>query len=240
MPRPRIENRRARILAATRDLALTRGWPSTTVADVAAAAGIGKGAVYLEFADRSALLDAALTDAMRELTAAVHRRCLAHDGLLDLPAVYRIGIEELLAQPLLRALHLGDADVLGAHVRGVGPERYRARMGWLGDYIAALQEAGVLTPTVDRETLGRVLGMFTLGLLSAPSALGGLEDEQLRESVALFADLVGRGLGPGATGGTGADAGAAAAADPDPAAALAAQMTLLDQLTVQLETQETP
>lgn len=229
MPRPRIENRRARILAATRDLALTRGWSSTTVADIAAAAGIGKGAVYLEFPDRSALLDAALIAAMRELTAAVHRRCLAHDGLLDLPAVYRIGIEELLAEPLMRALHLGDADLLGTHVRDIGPARYQARMDWLGEYIAALQDAGVITPTVDRENLGRVLGMFTLGLLSAPSTLGDLDDVRLRESVALFADLVGRALTP--------------EAEADPAAARAAQMTVLDRLTDQLETlqhQETP
>lgn len=226
MPRPRVPDRRRRIVAAARELALDQGWSATTVAAVAARAGIGKGAVYLEFPDKPAILDAALTDAMRRLTTVVHGRCLAHEGLLDLPAVYRIGIEELLAEPLLRAVHLGDADVLGEHVRGVDPARYRSRMDWLGDYITALQDAGVLRADVDREVLGRMLGTFTLGLLSAPAVLGDLDDSRLRESVALFADLVGRGLEPG---------GAA-----DPAAARAAQQTLLDQLTAQLETQELP
>ena len=224
MPRPRIPDRRHRILAAARELALTRSWPRTTVADIAELAGVGKGAVYLEFPSRDAILDAVLTAAMRDLTAAVHRRCRAHEGLLDLPAVYRIGIEELLAEPLLRAVQLGDEDVLGAHVRTVDPARYRTRMDWLGHYIAALQDAGVLREDVDREVLGQVLGTFTLGLLSAPAVLGDLDEQRLRESVALFADLVGRGLETDA--------------EADPVAARAAQQHMLDQLTAQLETQE--
>ncbi|MGN7213168.1 TetR/AcrR family transcriptional regulator [Brachybacterium paraconglomeratum] len=224
MPRPRIPDRRHRILAAARELALTRSWPRTTVADIAELAGVGKGAVYLEFPSRDAILDAVLTTAMRDLTAAVHRRCRAHEGLLDLPAVYRIGIEELLAEPLLRAVQLGDEDVLGAHVHTVDPARYRTRMDWLGQYVAALQDAGVLRKDVDREVLGQVLGTFTLGLLSAPAVLGDLDEQRLRESVALFADLVGRGLETDA--------------EADPVAARAAQQHMLDQLTAQLETQE--
>lgn len=224
MPRPRIPDRRHRILAAARELALTRSWPRSTVADIAELAGVGKGAVYLEFPSRDAILDAVLTAAMRDLTAAVHRRCRAHEGLLDLPAVYRIGIEELLAEPLLRAVQLGDEDVLGAHVHTVDPARYRTRMDWLGQYVAALQDAGVLRKDVDREVLGQVLGTFTLGLLSAPAVLGDLDEQRLRESVALFADLVGRGLETDA--------------EADPVAARAAQQHMLDQLTAQLETQE--
>lgn len=224
MPRPRIPDRRHRILAAARELALTRSWPRTTVADIAELAGVGKGAVYLEFPSRDAILDAVLTAAMRDLTAAGHRRCRAHEGLLDLPAVYRIGIEELLAEPLLRAVQLGDEDVLGAHVHTVDPARYRTRMDWLGQYVAALQDAGVLRKDVDREVLGQVLGTFTLGLLSAPAVLGDLDEQRLRESVALFADLVGRGLETDA--------------EADPVAARAAQQHMLDQLTAQLETQE--
>lgn len=224
MPRPRIPDRRRRILAAARELALTRSWPRSTVADIAELAGVGKGAVYLEFPSRDAILDAVLTAAMRDLTAAVHRRCRAHEGLLDLPAVYRIGIEELLAEPLLRAVQLGDENVLGAHVRTVDPVRYRTRMDWLGHYIAALQDAGVLREDVDREVLGQVLGTFTLGLLSAPAVLGDLDEQRLRESAALFADLVGRGLETDT--------------EADPVAARAAQQHMLDQLTAQLETQE--
>lgn len=223
MPRPCIPDRRRRILEAARTLALEQSWPATTVAQIAVAAGVGKGAVYLEFRDKHEILDAVLTAAMHELTAAVHRRVREEQGLLDLPTVYRIGIEELLGEPLLRALHLGDESVLGEHVRDVGPGRYARRMDWLGEYLAALQDAGVITASIDRAVLGRVLGMFTLGVLSAPTTLGTLTEDELRESVRLFADLVGGGL--------------TTDQQADPVNARAAQLALLDELTTQLEGQ---
>lgn len=60
MPRPLIPDRRARLVAAARELALDKGWTTTTVSDIAARAGIGKGAVYLEFPDKAAILAAVL------------------------------------------------------------------------------------------------------------------------------------------------------------------------------------
>lgn len=226
MPRPRIPDRRDRILDAARALALAHGWPATSVAQIAATAGIGKGAVYLEFRNRAEILDAVLLRAMAELTAAVHRRVTHTPGLIDLPTVYRIGLEELLAEPLLRALHLGDEAVLGEHVRTVDSGRYQQRMDWLGDYIAHLQAAGVITTEVDRATLGHVLGVFTLGLLSAPDTLGPVSEQTLRDTVDLFARLVGRGLDPGQE------------ADHD--AARAAQFALLERLETQLDHLEQP
>lgn len=221
MPRPRLPDRRRRILDAARDLALERGWRATTIAEIAAAAGVGKGAVYLEFEDRTALLDAALLRSMRSATAEVHRRATEAPGLIDLPAVYRFGIEAMLGEPLLRALQTGDESVLGDHVRSVDGARYRDRVDWLGAYIRRLQEAGVIDPEVDASTLGQVLSMFTLGLLHAPAALGAVTDGALRESVGLFSDLLGRGL--------------AADTPSDPVAARAAQLELLAALTTQLD-----
>lgn len=221
MPRPRIPGRRRHLLDAARNLALEKGWSATTVADIAARAGIGKGAVYLEFADKPAILDAVLRHSMRGLTADVHRRALAHPGPLDLPAVYRLAIEALLADPLMRAFHLGDQSVLGEHVRSVSDDRYRQRFDWLLDYIARLQTARMVDPAIPRETLARMLSTFTIGLLHTPGTLGPMGDDQLRESVELFARLVGHGL---TTDG-----------QADPEAARAAQLDLLRALEDQLD-----
>lgn len=221
MPRPRIPERRERLLAAARELALDNGWPATTVADIAARAGIGKGAVYLEFPDKAAILAAVLNRSMRGLTADVHRRVLDATDVVDLPAVYRFGVEALLGDPLMRALYLGDEAVLGDHVRSVTDDRYQQRFDWLIEYIAALQDARVIDPGVATEPLVRMLSVFTVGLLHAPGTLGAATDDQLRETVGLFADLVGRGL--------------ATASPRDPAAARRAQLALLDNLDAQLD-----
>ncbi|MFI6423552.1 TetR/AcrR family transcriptional regulator [Promicromonospora sp. NPDC050880] len=226
MPRPRVPDRRGRILTAARDLILATGWADVTVADVAARAGIGKGAVYLEFPDKAAILSAVLTRSTRDLTAEVHARVLAAPGLVDLPAVYRFAVDALLGDPLMRALYLGDEAVLGRHVRDVADDRYTQRMDWLADYVTALQRAGVLDPAVPAGTVVRVLGVFTLGLAHAPGVLGATRAEDLSATVELFAGLVGRGL---ATDGP-----------VDPEAARAAQLDLLAHLDTQLDLLKEP
>jgi AcrR family transcriptional regulator len=220
MPRPLVPDRRGRILTAAADLILETGWPRTTVADIAERAGIGKGAVYREFTDKAAILDAVLGRSMRRMTARVHQQVLAADGVVDLPAVYRFGVEALLSEPLMRALYLGDDAVLGEHVRGVTDQRYAMRFGWLADYIERLQRAGVVVDTVPSETITRMLGFFTVGLINAPGVLDAGSPAEFSDVVTLFADLTGRGLaGPGPV---------------DALAARRAQLTLLDQLSDQL------
>ncbi|WP_040791236.1 TetR/AcrR family transcriptional regulator [Nocardia paucivorans] len=221
MPRPLIPDRRGRILAEAQALILDKGWPATTVADIAERAGIGKGAVYLEFPNKAAILEALLNHRMKQLTARVHRRVLDARQLVDLPTVYRFGVEALLADPLMCALYVGDRTVLGDHVRDVADDRYLQRMEWLGDYIARLQEIGIVDAGVPTKTIVRVLGVYTLGLVHAPGVLGATTPEELADAVGLFADLVGRGL--------------ATDLPVDPEAARTAQLTLLERLGGQLD-----
>lgn len=221
MPRHRISDRRDRVLTAARELALEQGWPAATVADVAARAGIGKGAVYLEFPNKAAILDALVNRGVRGLSAEVRRRVVAADQVVDLPMIYRFAVEALLADPLMRAFHLGDDDVLGDHARAVGDDRYQQRFDWLADYVAQLQEARIIDPTVDRTSLMQMLSVFTIGLVHLPGRLAGTTDDQLRNTVALFSSLVGRGL--------------AADQPADPHAARRAQLDLIERLDAQLD-----
>ncbi|MBF6348981.1 TetR/AcrR family transcriptional regulator [Nocardia flavorosea] len=226
MPRPLVPDRRGKILTAAAELILESGWPGTTVAHIAERAGIGKGAVYREFDGKNEILGAVLNRSMRRMTAQVHRRVTDSDQLVDLPAVYRFGVEALLSEPLMRALYLGDDSVLGDHVREVGDRRYSVRMGWLADYIEKLQHAGVIANDLAGDTITRMLSVFTIGLVNAPGLLGADTEEGLTGTVALFAELVGAGLrGPGPV---------------DAAAARQAQIALLEQLSDQLTQLEEP
>lgn len=220
MPRPRIPERRERLLAAARELALERGWPATAVSDIAERVGVGKGAVYLEFPTKAAILDALIEQGLRGLSADVRGRVVAAEDVLDLPTIYRFAVEALLADPLMRALFLGGDDVLGEHARAVDDDRYRQRFDWLADYIAELQGAGVIDPAVDRPALVRMFSVFTIGLVHAPGTLAGTTDDELRSTVGVFADLVGRGL--------------AGERPVDQEGARRAQLTLIERLDAQL------
>ncbi|MFD0559995.1 TetR family transcriptional regulator [Stackebrandtia endophytica] len=221
MPRPLVPDRRGRILTAARDLTLEHGWPHTTIAQIAQRAGIGKGAVYREFDDKTAILAAVLNRSMRDLTTQVHQRVLDAAEVIDLPTVYRFGVEALLSDPLMRALYLGDDTVLGDHVHGVTDQRYPARFGWLTDYIGRLQAAGVVDAAVSTETIARLLSVFTIGLINSPGILDSADPQVLLDTVGLFADLVGKGL--------------ATEQDIDVTAARQAQLALLEQLSTQLD-----
>lgn len=221
MPRHRIPDRRERLLRSARELTLEQGWPATTVSDIAERVGIGKGAVYLEFPNKEAILDALVNSGVRGLSADVRSRVLAADQVVDLPMIYRFAVEALLADPLMRAFYLGDDGVLGAHARSVRDGRYDERFDWLADYIAQLQAARVIDPTIDRPSLMRMFSVFTVGLVHAPGSGGGTTDDQLRDTVGLFADLVGRGL--------------AIEQPADPDAARQAQLTLIERLDAQLD-----
>lgn len=224
MPRPRIPERRNRLIDAATQLALAKGWRTTTVSDIAVRAGIGKGAVYLEFDDKSAILEAAILRSMQQLTRVVHARVSAVDGLVTLAMLYGFAVDALLDDRLMRALYLGDESVLGDHVRGVSDDRYRLRFTWMLDYIGGCQRAGMISPDLPGDTVARMLSTFTIGLLHTPDTLGPITDDQLRASVALFADLVDRSI--------------TTAAPIDPDAARTLHITLLDTLAAQLDQQK--
>src|SRR5690606_18285696 len=170
--RPLVPHRRERILEAARALLHEKGWDQTPVSEVAALAGISKGAVYLEFETKTEMLDALILESTRRLISEVRARVEQTDGLLDLPQVYRFGVEALLAAPLMSALYLGQAGVLGDHMKNVPHGRYQQRIDWLGEYVRDAQHAGLIAENVDPGSLVRLLATYTVGLVHSSTALG--------------------------------------------------------------------
>lgn len=220
MPRPLIPDRRGRILDAARVLLLERGWSATTVSDIASRAGVAKGAVYLEFQNKTAILDALIRESTRRSIVYVRECIESSDRLVDLARAYRFGVEALLSDPLMRALYLGDADVLGAHMGQLPGQRYRERVDWLGDYVRQLQLAGVVDDGVDPDRVVGVMSTFTVGLVHSAGVLGPSGAEDLAATVELFADTISSGL--------------ATHRAPDIDAAHEAQLQLLQRLDDQL------
>ncbi|MFM5893917.1 MAG: TetR/AcrR family transcriptional regulator [Novosphingobium sp.] len=62
MARPSVPSRRSDILLAARDAFNARGFAGTRMDDIAAAAGISKAALYLQFASKQALFEALVSE----------------------------------------------------------------------------------------------------------------------------------------------------------------------------------
>jgi len=185
MPRPLVPDRRARILDAAERMVLAEGFDSMSVAAIARAAGIGKGAVYLEFAAKRDILDALLQRGTARIADAVARTAGPQPSL---SALYRATATALLGDELMTAAFLDDAGVLGAHVAAQPPARYRTRHEQVVAGISDLQKQGRIVPDVEPEALALALSSATLGLLSAARTLGPLDRRTLESAI----DTVGR------------------------------------------------
>lgn len=221
MPRATIPDRANVVLDRAREVILEKGYRHATIGEIARRAGIGKGAVYLDFPSKEALLEELLTRSARSLTRAVRARVEESGRPVTLSSVYRFALEALLADELMLALHLADDGVLAGFLRDKGPERYRPRMDWLFDYLTDLQRAGLLRGDVDPRAASLLLSVFAVGLANASAALGALPADRLDQAVELMAGLIASGWEPPAE-----RAG--------PAAARLAHTRLLDRLDDQI------
>ena len=185
MPRPRVPDRRNRILDAAEDLVLAHGFDAMSVASIAESAGIGKGAVYLEFAGKREILDALLQRGTARMNDRVARELGEYPRL---SAAYRASARALSDDALMTAAFLDDRGVLGAHVAETDDGRYRERQRRVVVWLHALQERGEIVPDVDVEALALALSSASIGLLSAARLLGPFEPAQLERAI----DTIGR------------------------------------------------
>ena len=185
MPRPLVPHRRDRILDAAEHLVLAQGFDAMSIAAVAEGAGIGKGAVYLEFSAKRDILDALLQRGNARIARRVEQELGAHPPL---SAAYRATARALLDDPLMTAAFLDDRGILGAHVAAEPHARYRERHEGVIAWIRSLQQLHRVVPDVEPEELALALSSATIGLLSAARLLGPLDRERLEGAI----DTIGR------------------------------------------------
>jgi len=186
--RPRDARADRAILEATLELIAERGVYEFRTEDVAARAGVGKGAIYRRYGSKDELVTAAIAGLVNEEIVVPDSGSTGEDLLLlmrEAVALYRGSLAGRLMPNLIGAM-------------AQKPELARAvRDGFLAGRRAALSEVlrrgverGDLRPDLDVELALDVLGgpLFYRLLVT-----GGPIDEQLAEGVA---DLILRGFSP--------------------------------------------
>jgi AcrR family transcriptional regulator len=188
MGRPRDSRADRAILKATLELIAEDGAFEFRTEDVAARAGVGKGAIYRRYRSKDELVTAAIAAVVSEEIAVPDTGSTREDLLL----LMREAVE-LYRRSLPRRLM---PNLIGAIARK--PELAQAvRDGFLARRREALSE--VLRRGVERGDLGRDLDVeLALDVLGGPLfyrllVTGGALDEQLVEGVA---DLILRGFAP--------------------------------------------
>lgn len=160
MPRPFTEAERARVeaklLEAGRRQFERHGLRKTNVAELARAAGIGKGSFYLFFRTKEelfiALVDRHEKGAKAELRAELDAELArGADARRLLRRYFELQLQQLAQHPLLRILT--DPEELESLLRRIEPEQFAASIEDDAVYFAELfvewQARGLVDPTVD-------------------------------------------------------------------------------------------
>ncbi|MFE3449064.1 TetR family transcriptional regulator [Nonomuraea sp. NPDC059194] len=191
----RQRERAHRILDAAAGLIHRFGYDKTTIDDIAKAAGVAKGTIYLHWKTRDALFAALLR---RERVQLLHDvRQSAPTTLHDL---LRALAGELLRRPLMRASLVGDSEVLGKLTRDRGEEGDLPMGGLFRTYVEALREHGALRADLTTAEHLTVLFSTLYGFLTVrrylPDSMKAPED-RLAE---LLADAARRAVESGEPG----------------------------------------
>ncbi|RCV52066.1 TetR/AcrR family transcriptional regulator [Marinitenerispora sediminis] len=193
-----------RILSAARELLLEHGIRKVTIAEIARAAGVGKGTVYLYWATKEDLIVALFG---REVLTALDEidRALSADPELVRPGrLCALILRNMLNRALARRLHSGDEDALRlmAHHSASGSVLARAAPSALcTDVLGILREHGLVRVDRPLNEQSYALHALLVGFMAtetvawfAGPAIESSSDQVLADAVGL---LVGHTADPG-------------------------------------------
>ncbi|MEV0592752.1 TetR/AcrR family transcriptional regulator [Nonomuraea cavernae] len=185
-----------RILDAAAGLIERWGYDKTTIDDVARHAGVAKGTIYLHWRTRDELFAALLRRERLSMLEEVREQAPAtlRDLIGELAA-------ELVRRPLMKAIALGDSEVLGKLTRQKRHSETTPELGAAFEaYLAELREQGAVhadRPAREQLTvIGAVIYGFLFTRNNLPETMR-MPDDRLVELIAETADLaVGAGSAP--------------------------------------------
>lgn len=158
--------RAGRILNAASDLFARYGFDKTTMDDIAQAAHVSKGAIYLHFRSKEDLFDALILRENDQLELELMRRLEADGDRMTVFSLYRHSVEATLARPLMRALMTSDHRVLGDFMHRIKDTPAYHNATSIGiEWVRQLQQAGLIRADVAPESLSAVLMLVKYGYL---------------------------------------------------------------------------
>jgi AcrR family transcriptional regulator len=183
--------RKERILDAAAQLLLRVGYGRVTIEDVAQAAEVGKGTVYLHWRARedlfAAVLDRELARALEEVAEGV----TDEPGSWQLHRLIRAAYVAIMNRPLLKAMFQSDPEVLGRFARRRSAERIQSRAKALDRYLQWLSEIGQVRQDLSLEDLSvAVLAVWLGFVLLEPQVMAAAQEAPRVPDMERRADLL--------------------------------------------------
>lgn len=194
------------ILNAALSLFVHYGYDKTTIADIAAKAGVSKGAIYLHFQSKTELFNALLLREMEVYGESWLKLIEADPKGGTIGGMYKNMLYALTSSPLISALFGQDKKVLGNSLSKLDYQM-RATQGQSirHEFIAMMQKADAIRQDVDPQVTAHIMDMLGYGLISMDRFKAEQDIPPLQDIIEGIADLMDRALTP--AGGGNSEAG---------------------------------
>ncbi|NOG48177.1 MAG: TetR/AcrR family transcriptional regulator [Chloroflexi bacterium] len=190
------DERRVRILNATRELLLHYGYDKTTVSDIAQAAGVSKGAIYLHYPSKDALVEALLWHDADRAQQEIARRLQADPNGGSFTSLYVHGLRVAMEMPLLRAIYGNRQSVFGDVFKRLAPNfSNQAIRAAAIEFIRKYQALGLIRADIDApKVVAYMLAYMRYGLLTIEDVIPSDEAPPLDAVLDLLVDVLDRGF----------------------------------------------
>ena len=192
---PPTSDRRSRLLEAASRRFAHWGFAKTSVDEIAAEAGVSKGAVYLEFPDKDALLKAVVHREFARFVENWKTRLEEEPGEWSFARVFQHSLAAMEASPLVKALLTRDQRIYGTYLRR-NQELLTLGLAMRAELFGQLQTAGVVRDDIPAATLAYLLSVTSYGLIIGAEVFPEAGKPPFAESLQALALLLDRGLTP--------------------------------------------
>jgi AcrR family transcriptional regulator len=182
-----------RILDSARDLLLRWGYRRVTIDELAAAAGVGKGTIYLHWRSREDVFHAVSSREAAAMTDAIVDGLRKDPAEVALHRYLRRLFVEAMDRPVLRALYTRDSDTLDKFLVASNHQRLEeSKLGVNRDYLGVLAAEGMLRPDVQPTDLDYTLPTIVFGFFAAEPFLPPAIQLSLQQKADQLADTIRR------------------------------------------------
>ncbi|MBA2678588.1 MAG: TetR/AcrR family transcriptional regulator, partial [Ktedonobacteraceae bacterium] len=182
------QERGQRILDSAAELVRRWGYGKTTIDDIARQAGVAKGTIYLHWKTREDLFKALMLREEQALADDIKRRVEDDPDGATLHGIIKHTILAILKNPLMKAVFMGDTDMLGEIARMKHrTARYQERLLNFNTYFDVLRSQGIIRSDLSPKAEIYMFSAISTGFLLVDPLLPDefkLSDEEAAEMLA--------------------------------------------------------
>ncbi|GAB1419936.1 hypothetical protein MASR2M15_00060 [Anaerolineales bacterium] len=166
MAKSKYLERESLILSAAESLIIRFGYDKTTVQEIAQAAGISKGAIYLHFHSKEALFIQLLISRIQDYAERWLSLIDADPQGATFTGLYRNSLIALQESTFLSAIFRQDRRILGVMIKNEQFLSLKNKGLVNREFIQAMQESGAIRNDLSAEVIAHIMSMLSYGLIA--------------------------------------------------------------------------